>query len=35
MTTYDEIYNYEPTDAELAAIEANNPYISDAEWEEE
>ena len=31
MTTYDEIYDCEPTDAELAAIEDHNEFV---DWEE-
>lgn len=31
MTTYDEIKDYEPTDAELQAIEAHNEFV---DWEE-
>lgn len=31
MTTYDEIYNDEPTDAELQAIEDHNDFV---DWEE-
>lgn len=29
MTTYDEIYDFEPTDEELAAIELENDFTDD------